>query len=93
MKKNYTYLVKSGNYYKVGFTNNIHRRINEYKTHNPQIEFIGFIFTYTKSGRNLETQLHREIEKKYNTFEWFYSDSIITFDSFKASKNRQHYYF
>jgi hypothetical protein len=35
------YLLKSNNYYKVGYADNVESRLNAYKTHNPDFELIG----------------------------------------------------
>ena len=43
------YLLKSGNYYKIGYTDNIEKRMDSYKTHNPD-----FILVGTKEGNKKE---------------------------------------
>ena len=35
------YLIKSGKYTKIGYTNNIHTRMQNYRTHNPRIQILG----------------------------------------------------
>lgn len=39
----FTYLLKSGQYYKVGKTKDLNRRLAEYRTHNPSFRVIGVI--------------------------------------------------
>lgn len=66
------YLIKSSNKHKIGFTENqdtLKGRLNSYRTHNPEFEFIGI----RKGDRSEEKRLHREY-KKYslnNGNEWF----------------------
>jgi predicted GIY-YIG superfamily endonuclease len=34
------YLIESGDYYKIGTTTDIKRRMQDYRTHNPDVELI-----------------------------------------------------
>ena len=38
-----TYLLKSGQYYKVGHTRDLDKRLSTYRTHNPHFEVMGVI--------------------------------------------------
>lgn len=61
------YLLKSGIYYKIGYTKNIqslNKRIKAYNTHNPEYEFLGSC----EGSRQLEKQLHKQLNLKNN--EW-----------------------
>lgn len=68
------YLVKSGNYLKVGFSNNIENREDSYNTDNPDFEFI-----HTRDGdRKDESYLHKILSSKIHHREWMlYDDYII----------------
>lgn len=35
------YLIKSGKYLKIGFTDNIKQRLTQYKTNNPEYQVLG----------------------------------------------------
>lgn len=70
------YLIQSGNYLKIGITNNIPARIREYQTHNPDFNII----SVRDGTRYDELFLHRLL-KKYlvNKSEWIcFSQEIIT---------------
>lgn len=105
--KNYIYLVKCEyrhrSMFKVGFTADLNKRMTPYLSHNPGIEHISAVQVYGKTGRNLETTLHRELRNMGADFigernEWF----IVEYDSplysllqeqglqaFKACKGRK----
>ena len=72
---NTIYLMKTASfepntvYYKVGFTSNILKRIKPYITHNPSTILLQTVTTYEKTGRQLEKDIHKEIEQKGLNFE------------------------
>jgi len=69
-----TYVLKSGNYYKIGRTNDLKRRIKQYETHNPIIELICSI------DCDCEYYLHYRFKDKVIKNEWFLlTDEDITF--------------
>lgn len=61
------YLIKSGKYVKIGYTDNIRSRIQNYRTHNPTVEVLGL-----RDGDNSMEQKYHEIFK-HRLFqgEWF----------------------
>ena len=60
------YLIKSGNYYKIGYTDNIYNRLKEYRTHNPDISLIG-----VKEGTlEDESNYHKEFSEYITHGEW-----------------------
>lgn len=67
------YMLKSGEYIKIGYTQSLKsfpQRLEHYFTHNPNIEFIGYMEGSTKE----ENRFHKELsEFKINneTEEWF----------------------
>lgn len=67
------YFIKSGNYYKIGFSDNIEKRISCYMTHNPDFELIGL----KEGDEEEELQYH---EKYYDycfvQSEWMQLDDI-----------------
>lgn len=61
------YLIQSGEYVKIGYTYNIHTRIQNYQTHNPEIKFLG-----AKQGDlSLEQKYHTILKDKLVKGEWF----------------------
>lgn len=79
------YLIQSGNNLKIGFTSNLKSRLNQYKTHNPDIRLLNY-----KSGtKEDEKKLHVLCEKyKYYT-EWFtYCEEVIDiFNNYISESN------
>ena len=72
---NTVYLIKSASfepdtiYYKIGFTSNLLKRISMYITHNPAYQLVQTVDVYDKTKRQLETAIHKEIEKNGLEFE------------------------
>lgn len=68
------YLIQSGDLYKIGYSNNVEHRFNQYKQHNPTA-----ILLDSKEGSYKdEKALHRLCEKyKIDQPEWFNSDKVI----------------
>ena len=70
--------------YKVGYTQDLDKRVNAYTTHNPLVECISFVFTQKRSKREVEKMFHEEIKSMGYTFitaeidgkmtEWFKVD-------------------
>lgn len=105
------YLIKQearkGTYFKVGFTTNLEKRIGNYYGHNPNAIMLEFCLTYSKTQRELETEIHNEILHKGFEFvttpdgktrEWFFvpMDKEQEFEQsglsqFKSCKNRKIY--
>ena len=94
------YMVKSGNFYKIGYTANFEKRLENYMTHNPNIEVIDTVKTYAKTKRQLEKVLHAEIKaygfECHKNREWFIipEDRQEEFNNkglkmFKACQNRK----
>lgn len=98
------YLIKSGDYYKVGYTSNFMIRLRAYVTHNPNLKVLGMVKIYSKTKRQLENAVHNEIEKmgykfysQYGiTTEWFKPNEEFAeqlnkngLNAFKTCKNRQ----
>ncbi len=67
------YLIKSREYLKIGFTNNLENRENSYHTENPDFEFIS-----TREGnRQDESYLHNLLSSKIHHREWMLYDEFI----------------
>lgn len=49
--------------FKVGFTADLDRRLLHYATHNPTIELVSVVVTYSKTKHRLETEIKDEITK------------------------------
>lgn len=66
------YVIKSGDYYKIGYTNNLIRRIDGIKTGNPLGGEIKVIFwILTSEAKKLESFLHDKYQYKRHFREWF----------------------
>jgi hypothetical protein len=71
MPQKCVYLIKSGQFYKIGSTGNLTSRLKQFKTGNPDVKLI--CFWETENFRELEKRLHkmlwefRLIDRK----EWF----------------------
>ena len=60
------YLIKSGDYYKIGYTDNMYIRLKDYRTHNPDIHLIGM-----KEGTlEDESNYHKELSNYIIHGEW-----------------------
>jgi hypothetical protein len=103
---NYVYLITNGcGCYKVGFTRNWLRRLNQYIEYNPDTRAISTVATYGKTKMALEKVIHSEITamgykfKKnlfHNETEWFEPTEEFAEElkekgllAFKACKNRK----
>lgn len=76
------YLIESGNFYKIGFTENLKSRMKQYATHNPDCKLIDSFEGY----REDEKQLY-ELCKEFNhSSEWFNKDKRIL-EIFQEYKN------
>jgi|SRR6185437_2758904 len=64
-KKRITYIIKSGDYYKIGMTSDWLQRAESYNTHNPNWELIEII------QGDYEHQLHHIFRNYRVKFEWF----------------------
>lgn len=63
------YLIKSNDYLKIGYTDNLKQRIKSYKTTNPSFEVLDTM----EGTKNNEIKIHSLLkEYKYQT-EWFYN--------------------
>lgn len=69
------YLIKSGNYFKIGYSENVEQRIKAYSTFNPDIE----ILAIEEGTKNDEARLHTICEELHYRNEWFhYNEHIMT---------------
>ena len=69
------FLLKAQNLYKIGYANDIDKRMTAYKTHNPFVEWA----RYTKGSEKDEKKLHQKYKKYRTTGEWFQlPDEIVT---------------
>lgn len=81
------YVVESGDYFKVGFSNNPKKRISQYKTHNPDITLVA---TY-KGDKDVEKYVHAKFRDSLYRGEWFHKftgweDSVDTcIENYKSS--------
>ena len=55
------YLIRSGQYFKIGHTQNLCTRMRQYVTDNPSLKLLATINTQAKTKHRLETALHREL--------------------------------
>lgn len=76
------YLIESGNFYKIGFTENLKSRMKQYATHNPDYRLIDNF----DGDKEDEKELH-ELCKEFNhSSEWFNKDKRIL-EIFQEYKN------
>lgn len=75
------YLIEQDNFYKIGYTSNLERRLKEYSTHNINFKLIDII----EGDKSFEDLLHKKFKHlKYNN-EWFHkNDEILEY--FKNTK-------
>lgn len=70
------YVIKSGDKLKVGYTQNLEKRLISYRTHNPHIELI----TTMAGERKLEQGMHKHLAKYRVEGEWFeYNDQVMQY--------------
>lgn len=69
------YLIKSGKYLKIGYTQNVETRMKVYNTYNPDFTLIDVI----EGDEKLEKLLHKLFKdfKLDNRTEWFHADQFI----------------
>ena len=74
------YLIKSGNYLKIGFSKCLQKRLNAYKTHNPNYQLL----SYKLGTRTDEKSLHDLCKEYHYNNEWFYDTSFVreTFENY-----------
>jgi ribosomal protein L20 len=63
------YLVKSGNYYKIGRSDNIDRRISEMQTGSPHL--VQLVHKFETTDGKAEKLLHQIFKRKNRNREWF----------------------
>jgi len=61
----FTYIVKTGIYYKIGRSEDVQNRMNQHKTSNPDITLVKMY------NGDFEKELHNLFETKRHTREWF----------------------
>ena len=87
------YLLKDGEYYKIGHTTNFAIRISSIRTSNPrEVEVITFIETVNRAqAERLETALHKFFALKRVRCEWFElcSDDIQFFKDFQMATGQK----
>lgn len=78
------YLIKSREWYKIGYARNLLKRVAQYSTYNPDVEFIA----YGYGDESIESEIHsilKESKHKYR-MEWFLaSEEQINFIKEKYS--------
>lgn len=82
------YLIKSGEYIKVGFSRDVlslKKRMESYKTHNPNVLLLGLC----EGTAEDECNYHRKLDayKLYNRAEWFKQEALpLIVDDFKSGE-------
>lgn len=63
------YLIKSREWYKIGYAKNLLKRVKQYATYNPDVEFIA----YMDGDECFESEMHKILSKYKHSFrkEWF----------------------
>lgn len=68
------YLIKSGNYLKIGFANNFKRRLTNYYTHNPDFQVID---TFAEGTLETENTMHKQLKDLKYKGEWYKYDPKV----------------
>ena len=80
------YLLKSGNYLKIGYSQDIKKRLQNYSTHNPDIVLLDTI----EGDESMEKMLHNLCKefRLNNKQEWFHLNPFVieVWNSFKDSE-------
>lgn len=76
------YLIESGNFYKIGFTENLKSRMKQYATHNPDYRLIDNF----DGDKEDEKELHELCKEFHHSSEWFNKDKRIL-EIFQEYKN------
>ena len=76
------YLIESGNFYKIGFTENLKSRMKQYTTHNPDYRLIDNF----DGDKEDEKELHELCKEFHHSLEWFNKDERIL-EIFQEYKN------
>jgi hypothetical protein len=69
------YIIRSGQFLKIGRASKLERRLSTYKTHNPDFDVACFI--PSQNPRALEQDLHSRFKKLRRQGEWFADDGEI----------------
>lgn len=78
------YLIKSGDYLKIGYSKNVDQRMCSYNTCNPDYLLLDIVEGSTKD----ESEFHKLISKYHYKLEWFlYHEDIIDIWNKKYNKN------
>lgn len=72
IKTKAVYMMKAGNDYKVGVSNDPQRRLHDILRHRPDVELIAYSKQMpVKDALNVEKKLHKTLEKRNLVGEWF----------------------
>ena len=72
IKTKAVYMMKAGNDYKVGVSNDPQRRLHDILRHRPDVELIAYSKQIpAKDALNVEKKLHKTLEKRNLVGEWF----------------------
>lgn len=68
------YIIKSGQYLKIGYCSKLHQRMRDYIANNPDVELLGI----NSGDKNLENLIQKECYKYNYRTEWFkYNENVI----------------
>ena len=70
-EKGFTYLIKQGKFYKIGYTVDLKSRILSYETHNIDFKVIGYL------NGNCEKELQKMFKEYHYKKEWFHKNKEI----------------
>lgn len=75
------YLIESGDYYKIGYAENLEKRLKAYNTHNPDYKVVDTI----EGSKYYETLLHKLCAEYNKRSEWFIkcNEVLILWNNFK----------
>ena len=63
------YIIKSREWYKIGYASNLLKRVKQYGTYNPDVEFIA----YGEGDEKIESEIHSILKESKHEYrmEWF----------------------
>jgi hypothetical protein len=76
-KKAYVYLMFDGKYFKIGKTNNLKKRVKQFRTSNIDIKLVAYKYSFDAIKE--EKFLHKIFSKYKIEYEWFKFNNIYEF--------------
>ncbi len=87
-KTHYCYFVRCGEFVKIGYSQNMEKRLEVFRTHNPQDpEVLALLpFATQKAAREREKWMHGVLAEHQVSREWFNLKAVLHFLQHKPKK-------